>query len=133
MKFSLYEEKVFNSSLKYGKLSISTDETAGFKPLELFISSMIGCSGTILVNILKKKRIPFSDLHLSAEVERDEKAANRISKLFISAVVQSDALLSSEQTDRLSELVIKNCGMLQTISESVDIRFLIKISPDIDT
>ena len=61
MRFSILDDHIFEGNFTFGDLPISTDENVGYKPMQLFVSSMVGCSSSILVNILKKKRV---NIHL---------------------------------------------------------------------
>ncbi|MGD6794327.1 OsmC family protein [Metabacillus indicus] len=127
MIFNLEDQHAFQTEGHFGKLHISTDESLGFKPIELFLSSMAGCSGSMLLHLLKKKRISISDLQMSVSAERDSGAANRISALLITAELFTPDTLSVHQNEQLSELVIKNCGMLQTISGNTSVDFKINL------
>lgn len=71
MRFIHEGQHAFQTEGTFGKLHISTDESLGFKPIELFLSSMAGCSGSMLLHLLKKKRISVTDLQMSVSAERD--------------------------------------------------------------
>lgn len=125
MEYKILNEKIV-VNFEFGELPISPDEKNGYKPIQLFVSSLIGCSGSILRDILHKKRYQFEKLEMEASIERNPFKANRIEKLNIVANVVSESVLSSEQAEKIANLVIKNCGMIQSVIESIDITFDIK-------
>ncbi len=125
MKYKILNEKIV-VNFEFGELPISPNEKNGYKPIQLFVSSLIGCSGSILRDILHKKRYQFEKLEMEASFERNPFKANRIEKLNIVAYVVSESVLSSEQAEKITNLVIKNCGMIQSVIKSIDITFDIK-------
>ena len=127
MKFTIENEKIVGE-LGFGSLSISPNDTIGYRPYELFVSSLIGCSGTLLVNILKKKRVEYKSIEMEVSSVRNPNLANRIEQLSITASVQSDLSLSDQNAMKLADLVVKNCGMIQSVINSMEINFTIKTS-----
>lgn len=127
MKFTIENENIVGE-LGYGSLPISPNDTIGYRPYELFVSSLIGCSGTLLGNILKKKRIEYKRIEMDVSSIRNPNHANRIEQLSITANVQSNQPLSEQNAIRLADLVVKNCGMLQSVIHSIEISFIIMTS-----
>ncbi|MGD6818614.1 OsmC family protein [Metabacillus sp. 84] len=125
MDFVMKENGEIAGDFPCGTLSISTEEERGLKPLQLFVSSIAGCSGTILAALLNKKRIPVEHLRLSAKAER-ERGGKAIKALKLVAVLDTTAAHSPEQLTKICELVLKNCGMIQTILPRVDVKFSIE-------
>ncbi|HSO57375.1 MAG TPA: OsmC family protein [Paenisporosarcina sp.] len=127
MKFTIENEKIVGD-LGFGSLPISPNDTIGYRPYELFVSSLIGCSGTLLGNILKKKRVEHKKIEMIVSSVRNPDRANRIEQLSITAYVQSDQSLSEQNALKIADLVIKNCGMIQSVIETIDLTFLVKTS-----
>ncbi|WP_433744670.1 OsmC family protein [Falsibacillus pallidus] len=125
MEFTLTDRLI--GEFQAGVLQVSPDAEKGYRPLETFVSSMAGCSGHVLKKILDKKRLEYKDITIEAAAERDADRANRISSLELTFTIHD---LSREMTDsqfsQISKLVLSNCGMLQTISDSVDVTLLTK-------
>lgn len=46
MKFQLTKNG-FQTNFNYGTLHISGDENKGFRPYQLMVSSIVGCSGSV--------------------------------------------------------------------------------------
>ncbi|WP_019413018.1 OsmC family protein [Paenisporosarcina sp. TG20] len=125
MKFTIENEKIVGD-LGFGSLPISPNDTIGYRPYELFVSSLIGCSGTLLGNILKKKRVEHKRIELEVSSFRNPDQANRIEQLSITAYVQTDQSLSEQNAMKIADLVIKNCGMIQSVIASIDLTFIVK-------
>lgn len=127
MNFTFKDGKV-TTNTDFGGLSISPNAELGFRPSELFISSLIGCSIPTLSNILVKRRISFQHINISASAVRNPEMANRIEQISITAEVESNTEMSSELAKKIADLVIKNCGMIQSVINSIEITFEIVFS-----
>lgn len=124
MNFKILEDKVIGE-LEFGTISISPQPDNGFRPLELMLSSLSGCSGSLLRTLLQKKRISYSSLTIEALAKRNPEKANRIEKITLKALVTAEKVLNVEQGKKLAELVINNCGMIQSVIDSIEIEFII--------
>lgn len=129
MKYTYYNDKIIGE-LEYGFLPVSPNGEMGYRPFELFISSLVGCSTSVLANILKKKRIEYNRIDLDVSAVRNPDEANRIEQLEFLARVQSDVQINVSQAAKLAELVIKNCGMIQSVNRNIDVRYKIVFTPD---
>ncbi|WP_343752509.1 OsmC family protein, partial [Lentibacillus halophilus] len=56
--------------LGYGQLDISGDETYGFRPFQLMVASIAGCSASVFRKILDKQRVDVEELVIQTDVER---------------------------------------------------------------
>jgi putative redox protein len=128
MKFTIENEKI-NGNLGFGEIAISPNEKSGYRPYELFVSSLIGCSGTVLRNILTKKRFLYQKIEMDVTSVRNSYRANRIEKLAFIVHVQSEETLTSQQAEKIANLVVNNCGMIQSVIQSIEISFTIKSVP----
>jgi len=129
MNFTIEDEKI-SGDLGYGKISISLNETNGYRPYESFVSSLVGCSGTLLRNILTKKRIPFRKIDMEVVSIRNPNHSNRIDLLSFKAYIHSNETLRTHQAEKLAQLVVKNCGMIQSVIKSIDIVFTVSLGDD---
>ncbi|RLQ96752.1 OsmC family protein [Falsibacillus albus] len=115
------------ADLPFGELRVSPDNAKGFRPLEMFVSAMAGCSSHVLKKILEKKRVEFGEITIAADVDRDADRSNRIKRLVLDFSVNcSSKDFTNEQITQLEKLVLSNCGMLQTITDSADVQLSIK-------
>jgi len=110
----------FQTDAEYGKLLISSQGQYGFRPYELLVSSIVGCSGGTLRKVLEKMRLPFEDIKVSAEVDRNPEEANRIEKIHLTFTIPSRDI-SKEKLEKAMAVTVKNCAMIQSVKDSMDI------------
>jgi uncharacterized OsmC-like protein len=117
-----YELKngVTNLKTKYGLLSVSKEASEGYKPVELLVSSIVGCSGGILSKVLEKKRITVNNIRIKTNVVRNEQESNKVTKIDIHFIIEG-VNISEEQIRKSLEVTVKNCGMIQTVKGCVQI------------
>lgn len=117
MEFKMNEQG-FTTDLDYGELHISSDETQGFRPFQLMVASVVGCSGITIKKVLGKMRIPYEDVDIRASVERNEDEANRIEHISLHFVIKGTDLKEAKIQKAL-DVTQKNCSMVQSIKGSV--------------
>ncbi|MGB3783483.1 OsmC family protein [Priestia megaterium] len=120
MEFNMKKEAGFTTNLPYGELNIAGDEEYGFRPYQLMVSSIAVCSGGVLRKILEKKRIAFSDLRIQAGVTRNDEKAGRIEKIHLHYIITGEEL-PLDKIEKSIELARKNCSMLQSIIDSIEV------------
>lgn len=119
MWYKMREEEGFETDLEYGKLIISGNEELGYRPFQLLVSAVAVCSGGVLRKVLTKKRISFEDIQIHAEVERNDAEAGRIEKIHLHFVVKGQ--LSETQLQKSLEVTRKNCSMVQSVKDSIEV------------
>lgn len=119
MKF-LMKENGFETELAYGKLKVCGDEKFGFRPYQLLVSAVAVCSGGVLRKVLEKKRMNFSDITVTTEVERNEKKANSIQKIHMHFMITGVGL-TDEAVEKCLKVTKKNCSMVQSVQDSIEI------------
>ncbi|RSD25017.1 OsmC family protein [Mesobacillus subterraneus] len=129
MEFTYYNDKLIGQ-LEYGFLPISPNTEMGYRPLELFISSLTGCSTSLLANILTKKRIDYKRMDVGVSAVRNPDEANRIEQLTFKVSVQTEDADKEFQAEKIASLVLKNCGMIQSVVGSIDIRYEIEFTSE---
>lgn len=125
----IIENNHIKGNLGFGEIAIAPNETDGYRPYELFISSLAGCSGTLLRTILTKRRMTFEKINMEVSAVRNPDEANRIEQLSLSACVYTEEPLTSQQAEKIAHLVLKNCGMIQSVIQSIDVKFHIQCIP----
>ncbi len=125
MEFYLNENGM-KTDLDFGELVISGDEQLGFRPFQLMVSSIVGCSGMVLKRILEKQRIEFEIIRITADVKRDPDDANRIEQVKITFIIKGNNL-SSEKLYKNLEIANKNCAMVRSVEDSIKIEKVIEI------
>lgn len=120
MEFNMKKEETgFTANFEYGTLHISGDEQSGFRPYQLLVSSIAVCSGGVLRQILDKKRMKYEDIHISADVTRNEKEANRVEAIHLHFTLEGD--LDEHKIEKALELTKKHCSMAQSVIGSIEL------------
>ncbi|WHX24970.1 OsmC family protein [Virgibacillus halodenitrificans] len=114
------KENGLRTELEYGVLDISGNEEYGFRPYQLMVASIAGCSGSVFRKILEKQRTEIDDMQITAEVERNPEEANRIEKITLNFKVQGKNLDPAKLQKNL-EISRKNCSMVRSVEGSIQI------------
>lgn len=114
------KEAGYFTELPYGRMDVSGDGENGFKPVDLFVTSIAVCSGGMLRKILDKMRMEITDLHISAEGERNMEEAGRFEKINIHFRITGKDL-NTEKIEKAMALSRKNCSMTQTIIGHIEV------------
>ncbi|AJD90559.1 osmotically inducible protein C [Jeotgalibacillus malaysiensis] len=118
MEFKM-KEGGFTTDLEYGELHISGNEEYGFRPYQLLVSSVAVCSGGVLRKVLERMRMEFTDIKVNTEIERNEKEANRVEKIHMHFTIKGD--LKEEKVKKALEVTRRNCSMVQSVKDSIEI------------
>ena len=120
MKFEMTENG-FETTTAFGQLTISGNEDYGFRPYQLLVSSVAVCSGGVLRNILEKMRMPAENVTIEVkEVLRNPEMANRVEKIHLHFIIKGQHIDESKM-DKVFELTKKNCSMVQSIIDSIEV------------
>lgn len=119
MEFTMHENG-FESEFDFGKLTISSNDEFGFRPYALLVSSIAGCSGGVLKKVLTKMRIEFNDIKIVADVKRNPDAADRVEEIKLHFTVFGNDL-SEKKVQKALELSSKNCSMVQSVKDSINV------------
>jgi putative redox protein len=119
MKYKM-ETNGFSSELEYGKLDISGQSEFGFRPFQLLVSSIAGCSGGVLRKVLEKMRIPFDDIEIEVEVKRSEGEVKTVDSILLTFLIYGDKL-KEEKVAKALEVALKNCAMAQSVKGAITI------------
>lgn len=119
MKFEM-RENGFETETSFGRLEISGNDDYGFRPYQLLISSIAVCSGGVMRKILDKMRMPAQHITIEVrEVIRNEDIANRVEKVHLHFIIEGK--IDRSKMERVLELTKKNCSMVQTVMDSIEI------------
>lgn len=125
MKFYM-KEKGIRAELGYGELDVSGNELHGFRPFQLMVASIAGCSGSVFMKILDKQRLEVEDLIISADVERNALNANSIERITLHYIVKGYNL-NPDKLHRNLELSRQNCSMIRSVENCIDIQERLEI------
>jgi putative redox protein len=110
----------FRIDLPHQTLDIDGNELFGIRPYQLMVSSIAGCSASVFRKVMEKQGLEIDDMEVLTEVERDEQDANRITKITLTYVVRGFHL-DKGQLEKNLQLAHKNCSMVQTVKDCIEI------------
>lgn len=119
MKF-IMKDNGYYTELPYGRLEISSNEEFGIPPFQLLLASIAGCSGGVLRTILEKMRMVVEDIQIEADVERNPRLVNKIEKVRLHFKIKGKNM-SDIKIEKAIALTKKNCSMVQSVIESIEI------------
>lgn len=108
------------------ELLISANDDSGFKPFELMVTSIAGCSASVLNKILQKMRVDVTELSVKADVQREENSSRRILAIHLHFIAVGNNL-PNEKINRALRLAHKHCSMVQSVKNSIDVTESIEI------
>ncbi|RJS62402.1 OsmC family protein [Bacillus sp. PK3_68] len=126
MEFIIENDHI-KGDLAFNEIAISSSEKNGYRPYELFVSSLAGCSGSLLRTILQKRRHSYQKLEMKVSSVRNPNHANQIEGLSLTAYIHSKEPFTPQQAEKMALLVVKNCSMIQSVIQSIDIKFMVKM------
>lgn len=119
-------EKGFSSELEYGKLDISGESEYGFRPFQLLVSSIAGCSGGVLRKVMEKMRIPFENIEIEADITRSGGQVNIVERIDLTYIIYGKQL-NEEKVKKALDVAMKNCAMAQSVKDAIKIEKRAKI------
>jgi uncharacterized OsmC-like protein len=127
MKFTL-KENGMRTELDYGQLDISGNEEFGFRPFQLMVASIVGCSSSVFMKIMEKQRTEIHDLQVDAKILRNPEEANRIEKIQLNFMIKGTQLDPDKLYKNL-EVSRRNCSMVRSVEDSIEIEENIELVP----
>lgn len=119
MKFSI-NENVINTQFDFDTMTISGDETKGFRPFQLLVSSLVGCSMLVYRRILEKQKIEYEEMYVEADVERSDDQISKVEKVFIHFKIKGKDL-NLTKLEKSLNIAKKNCSMVQSVINSIEV------------
>ncbi|SFJ55358.1 MULTISPECIES: OsmC family protein [unclassified Bacillus (in: firmicutes)] len=106
------------TKLPYGELQIGKEN--GYTPLELLIASIAGCSAIVFRTILEKKRITYHEFTMETEIRRSETLSKPLESVHLHYKIKAERI-TQEQLEKALELAMKNCTIVQSVKDSIEI------------
>ncbi|MFD2212048.1 OsmC family protein [Virgibacillus halophilus] len=114
------------TTVGFGDLVISANDELGYRPFQLMVASIVGCSGSVFKKILKKQRIEFEELTIDADVKRNPDEADRIERIILSFTIKGENL-DKEKLKKNLAIARKNCSMARSVENSIEIEETIEV------
>ncbi len=104
-------DHAFESWQDENSINIDGDRVKGVSPKSLLLSSLAGCSGIDIVDILEKMRVPFSDFSIDVESEQTEEHPKVFKDIYITYKIKT-APENEDKVRKAAELSLeKYCGV----------------------
>lgn len=116
----LFQEDHFLAQSDHHELTIHANEELGFRPFQLLVSSVAGCSALVLKKILDKMRLAYEDLEIAITTERNEDQVNRVERIHLHYKIKGNAL-SESKIERALQLTRENCSIVQSVQDSITV------------
>ena len=118
----------FESWQDENSIDIDGDRVIGVSPKSLLLSSLAGCSGIDVVDILEKMRVPFSDLVIDVEAEQTHEHPRVFKDITITYKLKT-AYENEDKVRKAAELSLdKYCGVAEMLKKNGPIHFKIVIT-----
>ncbi|EAC2402716.1 OsmC family peroxiredoxin [Listeria monocytogenes] len=104
------------------------DKLTDYSPADLMLMSIASCSAIVFRNILKKKRVNFTDLWVDATMERIPEEENRISAIHLHFKI-TGADLDPKALEKALKLTPKYCSMVRSVEKSILVDESLEIMP----
>jgi putative redox protein len=96
-------------------------EETGPQPMQLLLIGLCGCTGMDVISIMKKKRQPFTGLHVQATAERAEEHPKVYTKIHLEFIVTGEDV-DAQAVERSIELSqTKYCPASAMLGEVAEI------------
>lgn len=102
-------------------------EGKGFRPMEMLIAGLGGCSGIDMINVLTKQKEPLEDVKIKITATRRD---NEVPAIFEDINIHFDLYgsLSASKVERALDLTFeKYCSVSNILSRSANIKFSYQI------
>ncbi|MGP4071716.1 OsmC family protein [Piscibacillus sp. B03] len=119
MKFHVTQDEI-KTQTNYGTLDISPNDEVGFRPFQLMVASLAGCSASVYRKILAKQKVEFDEMTINADVERTGDDVNKIEKITLTFKVKGKNL-NEKKLQKSLEIASKNCSMVQSVIGSIEV------------
>jgi putative redox protein len=106
-------------------------ENKGPTPKGLLISGLIGCTGMDVASILRKMKIDYDKLELSAETELTEDHPKVFKEITVNYYLEGDPDMDKAKIIRAVELsMTKYCGVTEMLKKNSDINYSIYLNEE---
>ncbi|MDT0001828.1 OsmC family protein [Listeria cossartiae subsp. cayugensis] len=104
------------------------EKMTNYSPADLMLMSIASCSAIVFRNILRKKRVEFSDLWIDATMERIPEEENRISAIHLHFKITGSEL-DPKALEKVLKLTPKYCSMVRSVENSIIVDESLEIMP----
>lgn len=118
LQFSAVSDSNHAIILDAGK-DMSYDQ--GCRPKELFLMGLIGCTGMDVVSLLRKMRVPFKDITISADAETSTEHPTIFTKIHIIYTIIGDNIDESKVEKAITLSMERYCAVTAMLEKTTRI------------
>lgn len=100
---------------------------AGIRPKELILISLAGCTGSDVVAILQKKRVPLENLEINITAEQAEEHPQVYTKIHIEFLFYGKSLNTADLERAIELSSTKYCSVSAMLRKTVEITHSYKV------
>ena len=102
---------------------------AGFRPMELLLVGMAGCTAMDVISILRKKRLPVVGLELRVSGEKATEYPTKFTHITVEYIVRGNDIPEKAVEDAMHLSETKYCGAMATLRGAAEIVTSYRIEP----
>ncbi len=102
---------------------------AGPRPKELILMALGGCTGSDIVSILQKKRVPMKDLRINLTAQTAEEHPQAYTAIHIEYVIAGEGINPADVERAIELSTTKYCSVSAMLKASVEITHSYRIEP----
>jgi putative redox protein len=109
------------------KISLDGNRKEGFNPKAMLLSSLAGCSGIDVVDILKKMRVELLALEIEVEAEQTEEHPKVFKDIHIRYLAKTDPSNRDKLVRAIELSLNKYCGVAAMLRKNSEIHYTLEI------
>ena len=117
------KEHEFEAVHEGNKINIDGDAKTAHGPKALLLSALAGCSGTDVVDILKKMRVEFSDFSIEVEADQTDEHPKVYKDIHITYRIKTDAHNEGKVRKAIDLSLEKYCGVSAMLRKNSPIHY----------
>jgi len=122
-KFNFEAENAMGQTVEIDAKPEIGGEGKGFRPMEMLLVGLGGCSGIDMVNVLTKQKEPLEDIRISIKASRKDEEMPPIFDV-INIHFQLSGALNPQKVERALALTFeKYCSVSNILGRSAEIKF----------
>jgi putative redox protein len=121
------KDQQFEASHEGNRIRIDGNKEHGHGPKALLLSGLADCSGIDVVDILKKKRVEFSDLSMEVETEQTEEHPKVFKDITITFRIRTAAENEDKVRKSIELSIDKYCGVSAMLKKNSAIHYKLEL------
>jgi len=104
-------------------------ENTGFRPMEILLAGLGGCTGIDIVSLLKKKKQDFSSFNVEVKAQRYTDQVPALFKhILVEFFIEGENIQAEKITSSADLSMQKYCSVAKTLEKAVQIDYIVYIN-----